>query len=436
MPKITQFYQAVVIGGLLFNSMQGMSLSSLMTKLTKNPQSRPEFLIKSKDLQIKLHEPSKIATKFFFMRCQAKNAISNHLDNIENAQILKHKLAETAYASIIAELEAKLSMAENLDDSSGQITKLAAKYVEIKSFSSRLSDCSNLMSLCSVLGDSCKSFFTSEPRAIDSINIKEKLDLLDEALTKIDVQLIKNLGYDDQIFAESTATVIRAKLKTKLMARQELSEIDFSMLVNELLELINIDYMEGACRTLRNLSALGNKLPDEFVTQCICSGILNLCSEPVEANKKDSIRKEIIYYKDALKFIVAKNCSIFELYEIKNHAIASDLWSTIEKKVDAKIYDNFAKREFAKLSPQEQNILKDKFANSTTHQLVLSNKLLSLTSKLDQWTAGHFKFSDLWFVSSNAYQLYNLHKPKEVNELKSNINLWLTCFREQLAATY
>jgi hypothetical protein len=435
MLNITQFYKTLVIGGLLFNSMLGMSLSSLMTKLTKNPQNRPESLIQSKYLKTKLHEPSKLPTKFFFMRCQAKNAISNHLDNIENAQKLKQKLAETTYASIIAELEAKLSMAENQDDSSGSITKATVKCVQIKSFSSRLFDCSNLMSLCSVLGDSRKSF-SSEPRAIDSINIKEKLALLEDALCKIDQQLIKNLGYRDQTFAESTATLITSKLKTKLMARQELSEIDFSMLIDEILELINIDYLEGIRRTLGKLSVFGCQFRDEVVREGTFFGILNLCSEPVETNKRNAIKKEIIDYKDALKFIVAKNCSIFELYEIKNHDIASDLWSTIEKKVDAKLCDDFAKKEFVKLSPQEQNELKNKFANSTTHQLVLTNKLLSLTNKLDQWTAGHFKFSDLWFVSSNAYQLYNLHKPKEVDELKSNINLWLTCFREQLAATY
>jgi hypothetical protein len=49
MLNITQFYKTLVIGGLLFNSMLGMSLSSLMTKLTKNPQNRPDFLNRCKD---------------------------------------------------------------------------------------------------------------------------------------------------------------------------------------------------------------------------------------------------------------------------------------------------------------------------------------------------------------------------------------------------
>lgn len=139
MLKIAQFYQALIFGGLFFNSMQGMSLSTIMTKLTKSPQSQHELLIQSKDLSIKPYEPSKIATKLIIMKHDAKNMIRSHLDTIENTKNLKQKLACTEYDPIIFDLEAgfnKTTMpaAGHLADESGQITKLAAKFVEFNQF--------------------------------------------------------------------------------------------------------------------------------------------------------------------------------------------------------------------------------------------------------------------------------------------------------------
>ncbi len=433
MLNITQFYKALIFGGLFFNGTQSMSLNSVINKLTKKPQDRPEFLIQSKDLSIKPYELSKIATKFMIMKHDAKNMIRSHLDTIENIEDLKRKLKGTTYAPIIFDLEAgfnKTTMPEaahleaaHLVDESGQITKLAAKFVELKSLTSRLRSCRDIGSFCRLLNDSCQSFFMSSPKPIaPALNTAEKLNLLDEALTKIDVQLIKNLGYNDQIFAESTATLIRAKLKTKLMARQELSEDGLSLLSSEIAELINCDYI--------------NHVEQKYEGRLTFPVFLNIESASVKAAKIAAIKKEIRHYQDALKFVIATKVIKLECAQIQSQPIANELWASIEKKVSAHLCDELAQREFAKLSAQEQVMLKDKFANSTTQQLLVNNKLLSLTHKLDKWSAGQFKIADLWTVTSNAYQLYNLQQPNEANRLKADINLWLTCFREQLAATY
>jgi hypothetical protein len=428
MLKITQFYRAVVIGGLLFNSMQGMSLSSVVKKLIDNHQVKPRLLTQSKDFHSISCAPSKFATKFILIRCQAKNVISKHLDNIENTQNLKHKLAETTYAPIIFDLEASFNKvtppeAWHLAKESGQITNLAAKFVKLKSLASRLQDCRNIGSFCSLLKDSCQSFNSSEAHQnVHAISTAEKLSLLDEALTKIDLQLIQNLGYEDHIFAESTATIIRAKLKTKLMAHQELSEADLSLLISQIAELINFDYI--------------NHVEQKYEGRLTFPVFLNIESASVKDAKISAIENEINHYQDALKFIISTRLVILEAAQIQTQPITNELWLSIEKKVSDRLCEEHAKMEFAKLSPQEQIMLKDKFADSTTHQLLVSNKLLSLTHKLDQWSAGQFKFSDLWSVTSNAYQLYNLQQPNEADRLKADINLWLTCFREQLATTY
>jgi hypothetical protein len=428
MLNLAKYARVLAIGGLLFNSMQGMSLSSVVKKLTLKPQYRPEFLIQSQDLQFKSYEPSEIAKKFILMRCQAKNAISKHLDNIESAQNLKQKLADTTYATLICELEASFNQAtsheaEHLVSESGKITNLAAKFVKLKSLANRLRDCGSLGSFCTLLNNSCQSYFMNLPVPIaPALNTAEKIDLLDEALTKIDVQLIKNLGYDDQLFAESTATIIRAKVKTKLLARQDLSPADFFLLISEIADLINCDFLDH--------------VEQKYGGRLTFAAFSLIESASVKAAKISAIEKEIMHYREALKFIISTKLVILESARIQTQPIANELWSSIEKKVNTQICEEHAKNEFAKLSPQEQAMLKDKFTNGTTQQLLVSNKLLSLTHKLDQWSAGHFKLSDLWSVTSNAYQLYNLQQPKEANSLKADINLWLTCFREQLAATY
>jgi hypothetical protein len=425
MIKFAKLFNAFALANLVFSSMQGMFYGSI---IPKSNHSQPKLLKQGTDLRFEPSKYMEIVLKNQLAFLDAKSAISRHLDKIESIEKLKTKLAQTTYEPIIIAFEQKsvkpnAQLAEHLINQGGTITSFTSKFLELKSLAKNLKENRDLKSIYSLLAN----YSTGHQNLNQTLPMTTGLtseqftENLNNALSKIDEQLIKNIGYKDQIVSDSTASLIRAKLKTKLMSQVKLNDDELLSLSSEITKLVNTEFI--------------NHVDHKWHQSITFPVFLKIESPEFKEQKIAEIKQEIDNYGEALSFILASQNMHNENIKIQKGHIERHLWTSIEKKVNDHLLEEQANLEFAKLSPHEQELLRQKFPKSSVQQLMLNNKLLALTHKFDQWQTGQFQLSDLLTVPQSTFQLFNQLKNKTPEKQAGDKNLWLKHFREQLKNT-
>ena len=365
-----------------------------------------------------------IAFKNEIEKQDAKRMIEKYLTAIKYKTELKACLTDSDYTLVLAEFDAAMSQSnrselEHLTKTDGMISAFIFRLLKIKTAFEALTDLKSKLNLF-------MQFFSSNSMP-DKLDLEKNTNLtkngyqkeqLDNAITKIDELLIKNICYPDQLISEDVSILIRAKIKTRLLRCSELSGQQLLDLSVEIVDIVNSEYVS-------NIDQKWNRA----ITFPVFLGIQ---ASEFKDQKVSNISLQINNYSKAINYLLTTQ-KLWRYQEaLHNQPLAKIIWLAIEKKVNEQITEELATKEFCKLTIEEQNILKRLYPNSTIYQLIFYNQLLSLSNKLDRIQQDEFIFSKLVTIARMSHKLINLLKLKKTNYETSDTNLWVEYFRTQL----
>ena len=402
-----------------FPQARGVSFS-LLTTTPKKPIS----ILQPWSTVFSSTKHMEIAFKNEIEKQDAKHMIEKYLAVIQYKTELKACLTDSDYSLVLAEFDAVMSQSnrsesEHLTKTDGMILKLTSGLLEIKNTFEHLTDLKSK-------SDLLMQFFSSNsmPEKLDPEEVtnltknRYQKEQLENAITKIDELLIKNICYPDQLMSEDVSTLIRAKIKTRLLRCSELSGQQLHDLSVEIVDIVNSEYVS-------NIDQKWNRA----ITFPVFLGIQ---ASEFKDQKVSNISLQITNYSKAINYLLTTQ-KLWQYQEaLHKQPLAKIIWLAIEKKVNEQITEELATKEFCKLTIEEQNILKRLYPNSTIYQLIFYNQLLSLSNKLDRIQQDEFAFSKLLAIARISYKLINLLELKKTNYQTSDTNLWLDYFRTQL----